>query len=141
MFEIVDSSKYHIWTRVRCPVNPGPGAFGIIFLDDVQAKVAQHSARVDYGTNNTLEYYALIRAFELLQEQDRLGVEICCHINSQLVVKQMNGIYRARGEEISGLLVHLKGLGLEFGDVAYEKASKDNTWSILAKNLATVACE
>jgi len=71
--------------------NPGPSAIAFIVLDQNGRKLREHSEYVGVGTNNQAEYKALIHA---LESAVNFGDELTCSMDSELVVKQMNGEYR-----------------------------------------------
>lgn len=71
--------------------NPGPSAIAFIILDQDGRKLREHSEYVGVGTNNQAEYKALISA---LESAVNFGDELTCCMDSELVVKQMNGEYR-----------------------------------------------
>lgn len=97
--------------------NPGPAA--VAFTID-----GLNEARIEFGravgrmTNNQAEYRALIAALTYLRDRairDAL-IEIRC--DSELMVKQVNGIYKVKNElirpvfyEVESLLDHLRSSG------------------------------
>ena len=76
---------------------PNPGQMKIGgFIRKVSDKSIAHEYSIDlgYGTNNEAEYLSLI---ELCDKLEQLGVEkINIYGDSQLVVNQVNGIWKAR---------------------------------------------
>ena len=138
--EIPESSRYHVFTKGRCLGNPGRGAFGIVFLNDVEEKVAAYNEVVGRGTNNAVEYLALIRALELLGNQGG-GRDVLCSVNSQLVVRQLNGVYQVRGGELVNLKHSLRVAEGALGDVRYEEASRGNEWIECARFFAGAALD
>jgi ribonuclease HI len=94
--------------------NPGPAAAGAVLYrngtKDVQARVSKALGR---ATNNEAEYSALLLA---LQEAQRLGAAgVTVHADSELVIKQLNGVYkvkhpvmRERHQEAMRLLAQFK---------------------------------
>ena len=139
MFEITESQRYSVYTKARCLGNPGRGAFGIIVLYDCGKKVAEYSEVVESGTNNTMEYCALICALKLLVEKGS-GSEVFCFVNSQLVVRQLGGEYRVGDGRLVELVGSLRQAEEPFVGVKYEEASKVDRWIVRAKSLARMAC-
>jgi len=107
MFEIDWSERYSVYTKATCSGNPGRGAFGIVVLYDDGERVAEHSEVVERGTNNTIEYLALICALGLLKDEGA-GSEVFCFVNSQLVERQLDGKYRVTNGELSMLVDNLR---------------------------------
>lgn len=74
--------------------NPGPAGAGAALLDDDGEVIAELTKYLGTATNNVAEYTALIIG---LEEAKRRGIdEIEVRMDSQLVVRQMSGIYRVR---------------------------------------------
>lgn len=75
--------------------NPGPASAGAVLYrhgtKDVLARVSKTLGR---ATNNEAEYAALLLA---LKEAQRLGATgVTVHADSELVIKQLNGVYRVK---------------------------------------------
>lgn len=76
--------------------NPGPAAFGfVIFSDeDDREPIHRHGEKIGKNTNNVAEYRGLI---EGLKECRRRGIDrILCFSDSQLLVNQVNGLWRVK---------------------------------------------
>lgn len=74
--------------------NPGPAGAGAALLDDDGEVIAELTKFLGTATNNVAEYTGLIIG---LEEAKRRGIdEIEVRMDSQLVVRQMSGIYRVR---------------------------------------------
>lgn len=77
--------------------NPGPGAFGYVIWEDNQL-VAEEGGRLGNVTNNVAEYEGLIRG---LQKSLELGAkEITVKSDSELLVRQLSGLYRVRAPHL-----------------------------------------
>lgn len=77
--------------------NPGPGAFGYVIWEDDQL-VAEEGGRLGNVTNNVAEYEGLIRG---LQKSLELGAkQITVKSDSELLVRQLNGLYRVRAPHL-----------------------------------------
>lgn len=73
--------------------NPGPAGSGFI-LKDARGKILRKQAIfLGERTNNQAEYYALLKALESLPEGTR---EVTCRLDSQLVVRQLQGVYKIK---------------------------------------------
>ena len=74
--------------------NPGQAAIGATIKDEQGRLITSISQRIGKTTNNQAEYRALIAA---LKEAIRLGAkEVDISLDSQLVVRQINGEYRVK---------------------------------------------
>lgn len=74
--------------------NPGPAAWGVTLLDADQNPTEGFGGSLGSATNNYAEYQALIHALKIAQEREAESVEI--RMDSELVVKQINGQYKVR---------------------------------------------
>ena len=74
--------------------NPGPAAIGAIIKDEQGQLLDVVSQRIGPATNNQDEYKALIAA---LEKAVKLGAgEVEINLDSELLVRQINGKYRVR---------------------------------------------
>ncbi|MDH3353494.1 MAG: reverse transcriptase-like protein [Nanoarchaeota archaeon] len=134
MSQITDSSVYNIYTKAKCFKNPGPGAFGIVFLDDAENNIFEYGQAVEMGTNNTIEYLALIRALELLGSRGES--DVLCNVNSQVVDRQLSGKYYVNNPTLEGLVGQLREIESSFRSVRYKDVPRDNEWIERARDIA-----
>ena len=88
--------------------NPGQSAIGATIEDDEGRLLASLSRPIGRATNNQAEYRAVIAA---LKEALKLGaVEADIYLDSELVVKQINGSYRVRNAALKPLYLEVKEL-------------------------------
>ncbi|MEA3559180.1 MAG: ribonuclease HI family protein [Candidatus Thermoplasmatota archaeon] len=98
--------------------NPGHGASAFIArAGDPLKVIARRSRYIGRCTNNQAEYNALILALEWAGSREVEGVRM--HSDSELMVRQVQGIYKVRSEKIKPL--HRKVMAL----------LKDKKWSIV----------
>ena len=83
--------------------NPGPSAVGAVIKDEQGRKVAEISRYIGIASNNQAEYWAAIYALEAAAGLHPEEVELS--LDSQLVVRQMEGKYRVSDAALS-LLFH-----------------------------------
>ncbi len=87
--------------------NPGPAAFAFI-LKHGDAAPIKESGCLGSATNNLAEYTALVRA---LTKAAELGAKrLLIQSDSELLVKQMNGEYRVKNENLRELFQEAKQL-------------------------------
>ena len=85
-------------------------------------------------TNNQAEYRTLIEALLFLKQKlgDRAPVE---HVrvdgDSQLVINQVQGIWKVRHEELKPLRNEAASLGSSFGSIVYRWHRRDNSVRLL----------
>lgn len=86
--------------------NPGLAGAGIQILDQRRQEILAAAKFLGQCTNNEAEYLALIFG---LQEARRLGArEISIYLDSELVVRQLNGIYQVKNERLKALFAQAK---------------------------------
>lgn len=80
--------------------NPGPAGAGAVVRDEFGKTVATVSDFLGHQTNNFAEYEAVIRAFkklaELVPTAEHKVTDVEVKMDSELIVKQMNGIYKVK---------------------------------------------
>ncbi len=93
--------------------NPGPAGAGALVTDEEGVQVVTVSEFLGTATNNVAEYTAVIRGLEGLHAL--LGTAIAgaivdVRMDSQLVVKQMNGEYKIKHPSMIPLAARVKEL-------------------------------
>ncbi len=91
--------------------NPGPAAcgFAVVFDDRV---IFKNSKFLNTTTNNVAEYNAVILALEWLLENENkfANNSIQFILDSELVVRQLNGIYKVKKNELIILNLEIRRL-------------------------------
>lgn len=75
--------------------NPGPAGIGVVISRDGQP-VGEWGKTIGSTTNNQAEYQALNWAVELLDNEARSGDQVEFLLDSELVVRQMQGVYKVK---------------------------------------------
>ena len=81
--------------------NPGPAGFGVHITDQDGNRVVELSEYLGQQTNNYAEYSALLAALEWAIRNNHLAVQVVS--DSELMVKQLRGIYKVRNENLQPL--------------------------------------
>ena len=89
--------------------NPGPSAVGISMSVN-EEKVTELSEYIGVTTNNVAEYTAVIKALEYLVEQKIQSSQIDFVLDSELVVKQIKGLYKIKQTHLQDLFLTIKNL-------------------------------
>ncbi len=74
--------------------NPGPAAIAFVALNAQGEIVKTDSRFIGVRTNNQTEYEALLMALQFAVEVE--AEEVICHLDSELVAKQLNGQYAVK---------------------------------------------
>jgi ribonuclease HI len=132
-------SEIRLYTDGGCRGNPGPGAIGIIILDDQNTELHQHAECIGDCTNNRAEYKALIKGLNLSAQHTRK--KVCCFLDSEIVVKQMTGVYRLKNDTLRGLFLEVKEAEQMFDEVIYQHVPRTNQYIKKADRLVNEAFE
>ena len=97
--------------------NPGPSAIGVLVCTTKDEILFEHQDTIGHATNNIAEYCALIAALALAKELRATEVE--SFLDSELVVRQLNGAYRVKSDHIRQLISEVRKLEKEFEKVTY----------------------
>jgi ribonuclease HI/probable phosphoglycerate mutase len=88
--------------------NPGEAGAGIVLLDDSDQELAARYRYLGQCTNNAAEYKALILGLETALE---LGCrQLVIHMDSQLIVRQVQGQYKVKNASLKPLFNQAKSL-------------------------------
>ena len=115
-----------IYTDGGARGNPGPSAIGVV-IKDHKGKVLEKIGKfIGSTTNNDAEYKALL---EGLQTAGHMGAKIInCHLDSELVVKQMNGNYKVKNSNLKTLWKEIKILENTFSKVTYRHIPREKNY-------------
>lgn len=104
--------------------NPGPAAIGFLILSDKGQVLMAKSRYVGSRTNNQAEYEALITALESAIAMH--AEEVICNLDSELVVKQLNGYYRVKNVELRKLWRQVQELCKSFKKCSFTSVPRTN---------------
>ena len=115
--------KLIIYTDGGARGNPGPAAIGVLIGEH------KHKKRIGNTTNNVAEYSAVIFALKkfktifgkAISEQS----EVIIKIDSELVVKQLNGEYRLSDQKIQQFFIEIWNLKFDFKSVKFKHISRE----------------
>lgn len=117
--------------------NPGIAGIGVVLLNDEGNTVKEISRHIGTATNNVAEYTALIAA---LQEALEMGSEhIQIFADSELMVKQIKGIYKVKNEGLKPLYADARSLLGEFA--SYEISHVRREYNQQADKLANLGID
>ena len=92
--------------------NPGPAAYGVVVRDPRGQIVARLKKYIGNNTNNVAEYFGLIAALDYAQNHGIRALRI--ESDSELMVKQMQGKYKVKSEELRPLFERAKKMSQAF---------------------------
>lgn len=88
--------------------NPGPAGYGVVIKDETGRKVAGLSEYLGHQTNNFAEYQGLIAALEYAIQHGPKALKLIS--DSELLVKQIKGIYKVKNATLQDLHARAKEL-------------------------------
>jgi ribonuclease HI len=102
--------------------NPGPAGYGVRIQQD-DGTIVELKESLGIATNNVAEYNGLLAAL-------RWGVEhglksLSVHSDSELLVKQMKGVYRVRSPGLQPLYEEARSLARAIGRVTFEHVRRE----------------
>ncbi len=100
----------NIYTDGGSRGNPGPAALGVYITDENNEIVYRHGKRLGVATNNVAEYSAVVHALEWVNSYvPKEPIErIRVFMDSQLVVSQLNGLYKVKHPMMRTLLFQVR---------------------------------
>jgi ribonuclease HI len=104
--------------------NPGPAAIAYLALTENGETVKEDSRFIGTHTNNQSEYNALIAALEFAATNK--VEEVICHLDSELVAKQLKGEYSVKNFELQKLWRRAQELKQCFKKISFENVPRTN---------------
>lgn len=102
--------------------NPGPAASGFVITND--GKVLEEGGKyLGHTTNNQAEYQAVVLALEAAAKYGPAEIEF--HLDSELVVKQLNGVYKQKNQDLRPHFEAIKQLVKEFKKVTFTHVRRE----------------
>ncbi len=117
--------------------NPGPSGGGFVIFKNGKL-VGKGREFFGFLTNNQAEYLALRAA---LREAYRLfgDAPLSCHMDSQLVVEQMNGHYKVKKPHLKPLFTEIRRIADQFKSFSITHIPREENY--LADHLANQAMD
>lgn len=109
----------HLFTDGGSRGNPGESAIGCVLEDPARGiTLKEYAERLGIETNNVAEYKALIKGLEIAEgyQPNRL----ICHLDSELIVKQVNGEYRVKMPTLQPLFEEIQRRARDFPDIVFK---------------------
>lgn len=104
--------------------NPGPAAIAFIATNEQGETVKADSRFIGKRTNNQAEYEALLMA--LTFAIDAKTPEVVCHLDSELVAKQLTGEYNVKNHELQLLWRKVQKLKACFKKISFVNVPRSN---------------
>lgn len=102
--------------------NPGPAVYGC-YIQGAGPTPIRLKGRLGHTTNNVAEYHGLIRALEKAIELGADEVQILA--DSELMVRQMTGVYKVKNDKIIPLHGIASDLARQLGKVRFQHVYRE----------------
>ena len=101
--------------------NPGPSGSGSVLFDLKDGKegdvLAEVNEFIGHATNNQAEYHAIVIGLKKAKE---LGIQVLdVRLDSELAVKQLNGEYRVKNQELAKKFLEIHHLKPSFREIRF----------------------
>ena len=106
--------------------NPGPAAIAYLALTEKGETVKADSRFIGIRTNNQSEYNALIAALDFAAANK--VEEVICHLDSELVAKQLKGEYNVKNFELQKLWRRAQELKRCFKKITFVNVPRTNIY-------------
>lgn len=127
--------KIRIYTDGAARGNPGHAGIGVVVLNETGEIIEEYCRYLGTATNNVAEYNALIAGLELAKKYAPSSVDF--YLDSELVVRQMQGMYKVKNEVLAGYYRAACELAAAFANIGYNHIPREQNRK--ADNLANVA--
>lgn len=98
--------------------NPGPAAIGVVVENEEEKEVGGFGKKIGETTNNVAEYTAVIEALTYIKSlgESQGNTDLLdFYLDSQLVVNQLNGLFKIKLPHLRELLTKVRMLESEVG--------------------------
>lgn len=117
--------------------NPGPAGLGAVIYDEDKNKLFEISEFLGVTTNNQAEYKGVLQAIKKAKELK--AKELTFYLDSELIVKQMNGQYRVKNRDLLPIYMEIRKHILEFQKVEFNHVRRE--YNKEADALANIAMD
>lgn len=126
--------KLHTYSDGGARGNPGPSGIGVVVCDEKDQVLEVKAECIGHGTNNVAEYQAMLLALTLAKKHG--ATQLLCTADSQLLIYQLQGIYRIKNPALQVLAEKVRSAVKGFEKVSWRHVPREHPMITLAdKNL------
>ncbi len=103
--------------------NPGPAAGGAVVYDAERQELERAGTHCGHATNNVAEYHGLILGLKVALQHDITHLSV--RLDSQLIVHQLNGIWRVKHPDMKKLYATARALSDQFKSIDYQHVRRE----------------
>ncbi len=116
--------KLKVYTDGGSRGNPGPAAYAVVITDESGKVVKEYGRYLGRMTNNEAEYNGAISA---LKEALALGAdEVEVFSDSEVMVRQVNGVYRCKAANLQPFLDEVRALKARFKQATFKNVPREH---------------
>lgn len=105
--------------------NPGPASIGVVIKDEKGSILSQFGKTIGVATNNIAEYTAVVEALTWIQKHIK-PKKTTFYLDSQLVVSQLNGLFKIKNANLRDLFLKIKEREGELGgNIFYQHVPRE----------------
>ena len=121
--KLFPDKKLVVYTDGGARGNPGPAALGVVIGSH------EYGEKIGNATNNVAEYRAVIFALkkvkQLVGNKKAEEAEVEVRMDSELIVRQLNGIYKIKEPDLQPLFIEVWNLRLDFKKVDFKHVPRE----------------
>lgn len=121
--------KIIVFTDGGARGNPGPAAIGVVIKNAAGQTIKNYGETIEETTNNEAEYRAVISALQktkaLLGKEKTKKLSVEVNMDSELVVRQLNGEYKIEEEKLFPFFIKIWNLRLDFGKLTFRHVPRE----------------
>lgn len=126
---MAEKHKLIVYTDGGSRGNPGPAALGVVICDEKKNMIKEYGEAIGVKTNNEAEYAAVISALKkikaLFGKEKAKKTEVNFKMDSEFVMKQLNGEYRIAEERMHPLFIAVWNLRMDFAKVSFSHIPRE----------------
>lgn len=110
-----DKTKVRLFSDGACRGNPGIGGAGAVIVDGANNILWEGKEYLGHCTNNIAEYKALMLGLKGALDHGFKHLDVV--LDSELLARQINGVYKVKNENLKILMGEVRGLLAAFETV------------------------
>lgn len=115
--------KFIVHTDGGARGNPGPAAIGVVIANEKGHTLKEYGEYIGETTNNDAEYHAVIFALKKIKsifgKDEAKKSEVHVFADSELLVNQMNGLYKIENSAIQKFFIEIWNLKIDFAKMSF----------------------
>ena len=120
---VTAAQRMKLWADGASRGNPGPSGAGAVVKLATGEVIGEVAEYLGTGTNNRAEYTAVILGLQRALELG--GREVDVYMDSQLVVRQMEGIYKVKNAQLRPLWEQAGALAKKFATCRFHHVPRE----------------